>query len=97
MFCHFWQKIRKIKNGRHFWGGENFLKIAKTTFLKQFVHIENNHSDVLNVICGVPQGSILGPKLFILYINDLCNVSKLLNFLLFADDTNSSGGTVYRN
>ena len=30
-----------------------------------------------------------GPKLFILYINDICNVSKLLELILFADDTNS--------
>ena len=34
------------------------------------------------------QGSILGPQLFILYVNDMCNVSKLLKFILFADDTN---------
>ena len=34
MFCHFWQKFEKIQNGRHFWGGENFLKIVKITFLK---------------------------------------------------------------
>ena len=36
----------------------------------------------------LPQGSILGPKIFVLYINDICNVSKLAKFILFADDTN---------
>ena len=55
---------------------------------KQFVQIDECASTLLNVTCGVPQGSILGPKLFILYINDICNASTSLKFILFADDTN---------
>ncbi len=55
---------------------------------KQFVKICDSSSNALGVSCGVPQGSVLGPRLFILYINDICNLSKSLKFVLFADDTN---------
>ena len=55
---------------------------------KQYVSINGESSESLGINCGVPQGSVLGPLLFLLYINDLPNISKLLNFYLFADDTN---------
>ena len=55
---------------------------------RQYVCINDSNSDCLDVKCGVPQGSILGPALFILYVNDMCNVLKSLKSILFADDTN---------
>ena len=55
---------------------------------KQFVQYNGYNSSSLDITCGVPQGSILGPLFFLVYINDLCNVSKVLELILFADDTN---------
>ena len=54
----------------------------------QSIYIDDAKSELLDVVCGVPQGSIFEPKLFLKYINGLCNVSSILKFILFPDDTN---------
>ena len=54
----------------------------------QFVEYNGHVSSRTNISCGVPQGSILGPLFFLLYINDINNASKILQLIFFADDTN---------
>ena len=55
---------------------------------QQYVSVNKCSSKHGQMSCGVPQGSVLGPLLFLIVINDLPNVSKVLSFFLFADDTN---------
>ena len=57
--------------------------------LQWFKSYLNGHASALKEIsCGIPEGSVLGPLLFLIYINDLPNILEILKFYLFADDTN---------
>lgn len=78
------KKIEKygVKGVSHSWL-QSYLEDRK-----QYVHLNAVDSKTTIVSCGVPQGSVLGPKLFNLYINDVCKALKDLHCIFFADDTN---------
>ena len=65
----------------------NLLKSYLSNRL-QYTSTLGENSEKLTVLYGVPQGSVLGPLLFLLYVNDIINCNKNGNFILFADDTN---------
>src|SRR6266516_6611094 len=54
----------------------------------QFTNVNGSSSDVKNISCGIPQGAVLGPLLFLLYINDLPNSVRQSQAKVFADDSN---------
>ena len=75
----------------HYYGIRGIAYDWFSTYLsdrRQFVSINNFRSDQSEITCGVPQGSVLGPLLFLLYINDFYRCSKAFEFNIFADDTN---------
>ena len=71
------------------------LKLLKSYLFNRFqrVKLVNDkgewiYSDLKPITCRVTQGSVLGPLLFLLYVNDLQKVSPLFHLITFADDTN---------
>ena len=70
--------------------GSGFYFSLDQQYIKPFVSINGIYFDLRNISCGVSQGSILRPLLFILYVNDIGNHVSDVPISLYADDTNVS-------
>ena len=79
--------ISKLKNygvrGNNLKWFESYLNNRK-----QFIAYNNKYTSFETITCGVSQGSIFGPLQFLIYVNDLNQVSNILDLILFADETN---------
>ena len=78
--------IHKLK----YYGLEGSTLNLLTDYLtdrSQCVSFNNCNSSILPIKCGVPQGSILGPLLFIIYTNDIVQMNSKFKLIMYADDT----------
>ena len=78
--------LRKLEyygfRGRTLMWMESYL-----TNRQQYVNIRGHNSEMYKVECGIPQGAVLAPILFILFMNDITLCSNIFNFSMYADDT----------
>jgi hypothetical protein len=74
----------------HYYGIKNTASNLLSSYLtnrQQYVDLDGTESDTLKISTGVPQGSILGPLLFIIYMNDIAQLSSMFTMVMYADDT----------
>lgn len=78
-----------LKKLKHYGVRGHALKLITSYVSSRSQYVVLNHcpSENLKIRNGVPQGSLLGPLLFNVYINDICNISKAVKYIIYADDT----------